>query len=71
MVSIPIPSSLNDYANLIALYDNDMRYLPARRSALTTSRRSSPPYKALEERKYTDLATKVPREYYNLLHVFS
>ncbi|KAF2675610.1 hypothetical protein K458DRAFT_397794 [Lentithecium fluviatile CBS 122367] len=27
--------------------------------------------KALEERKYTDPATKVPREYYDLLYVFS
>lgn len=28
MVGVPIPTKLNDYANLIALYDNDLRHLP-------------------------------------------
>lgn len=36
MVGIPIPRSLNEYANLIALYDNDLRYLPSTRTYTTT-----------------------------------
>ena len=32
MVGVEIPSQLNDYANKIALYDNDLRYLPTKRS---------------------------------------
>jgi hypothetical protein len=31
MVGVKIPDTLNDYANLIASYDNDLRYLPSRR----------------------------------------
>jgi hypothetical protein len=32
MVGVLIPRSINDYANLIALYDNDLRYLPITRN---------------------------------------
>jgi hypothetical protein len=32
MVGVEIPSQLNDYANKISLYDNDLRYLPSKRS---------------------------------------
>ena len=38
MVGIPIPRSLNDYANLIALYDNDLRYLPSSRTHSVTTK---------------------------------
>ena len=34
MVGVPIPRSINDYANLIALYDNDLRYLPTARTPI-------------------------------------
>lgn len=43
MVGIPIPRSLNDYANLIALYDNDLRYLPASRSHHVTAKQPKYP----------------------------
>ena len=36
MVGIPILRSLNEYANLIALYDNDLRYLLSTRTYTTT-----------------------------------
>lgn len=32
MVGVAIPRSLNDYANIIAQYDNDLRYLPTTRA---------------------------------------
>jgi hypothetical protein len=35
MIGVKIPDNLNDYANLIVTYDNDLRYLP---KAPTTSR---------------------------------
>ena len=43
MVGIPIPSSLNDYANLIALYDNDLRYLPSNRTHTTGNKQPKYP----------------------------
>ena len=43
MVGVPIPAKLNDYANLIALYDNDLRYLPVARPTVTTPRRPLSP----------------------------
>ena len=39
MVGVPVPNNLNDYANLISLYDNDLRYLPrSTQRTHTTSR---------------------------------
>lgn len=32
MVGVPVPHTLNEYANLISTYDNDLRYLPTRNS---------------------------------------
>jgi hypothetical protein len=42
MVGVTIPRSLNDYANLIALYDNDLRYLPATRTTTSTKQARYP-----------------------------
>jgi hypothetical protein len=39
MIGVKIPHKLNDYANLIALYDNDLRYLPKNHSHHEASRR--------------------------------
>lgn len=42
MVGVPIPQSLNDYANLISLYDNDLRYLPIARMTASTKQTRYP-----------------------------
>jgi hypothetical protein len=39
IVGVKIPHELNDYANLIALYDNDLRYLPKNHPHHEASRR--------------------------------
>lgn len=56
MVGIPIPRSLNDYANLIALYDNDLRYLPTSRSHQTVTKQ--PKYPVEMEIDTSDYAPK-------------
>jgi len=42
MVGVPIPRCLNDYANLISLYDNDLRYLPTVRTTTSTKQAQYP-----------------------------
>lgn len=41
MIGVKTPSSLNEYANLITTYDNDLRYLPRRSSPSRPSRPSA------------------------------
>lgn len=41
MVGAKIPSDINNYANLIAQYDNDLRYLPTRLSYRPTHNRKN------------------------------
>jgi hypothetical protein len=43
MIGVKIPHKLNNYANLIALYDNDLRYLPKNHSHHEASRREYTP----------------------------
>ena len=55
MIGIVIPSTLNEYANLISTYDNDLRYLPITRSSQPYAHRKAPEAMEIDATDYAPL----------------
>ena len=60
MVGIPVPHNLNEYANLISLYDNDLRYLPPRhalRPSYATAAKRDPDAMEIDSSNYAPVGS--------------
>ena len=60
MVGIPVLHNLNEYANLILLYDNDLRYLPpqhALRPSYATAAKRDPDAMEIDLSNYAPVSS--------------
>ena len=57
MVGVKIPQDLNEYANLISLYDNDLRYLPDQNSHRYHTQTRDPDAMEIDTAKYAPLGS--------------
>jgi hypothetical protein len=57
MVGVKIPQDLNEYANLISLYDNDLRHLPDRKSHHYYTQRRDPEAMEIDVANYAPLGS--------------
>ena len=55
MIGIPIPGTLNEYANLISTYDNDLRYLPVTRASKSYAHQKDPNAMEIDATDYAPL----------------
>ena len=55
MIGITIPSTLNEYANLISTYDNDLRYLPTTRVSKSHTYQRDPDAMEIDAASYAPL----------------